>query len=157
MLHCRTTLNNKINHINERALRTASLIKMAPLRFIKKNSEFSAIEIYRYLHGLSPTILGEVIKVKEAVCQKFKRYGTETTSLLPPNIWALIPQNIKDSSSLSSFRNALENGNPTAHIVYANHFCSMFVLPNSTAVLPSLLLIYVKFKLPVHVHIANCL
>ena len=60
MLHCRTTLSNKINHVNERALRTVSLIRMAPLRVIKKNSEFSAIEIYRYLSGLSSTILGEV-------------------------------------------------------------------------------------------------
>ena len=99
----------------------------------------------------------KLLKVKEAMCQKFKRYGTENICLLPPNIWALIPQNMKDSSSLSSFRNALENGNPTAHVIYANHFCSMFVFPNSTADLPSLLLIYVKFKLPVHDHIAYCL
>ena len=40
----------------------------------------------------------KLFKVKETMCQKFNRYGTETIYLLPPNIWTLIPQNIKDSS-----------------------------------------------------------
>ena len=45
------------------------------------------------------------------------RYGTETISFLSPKIWALIPQNIKDSSSLPCFlKKPLENGNPTIYV-----------------------------------------
>ena len=65
------TLKNKISHIHERALRTIihlsmnSLIKMITLRFIKKNVQNLAIEIYKYLHGLSPAILSDVFKVNK--------------------------------------------------------------------------------------------
>ena len=40
---------------------------MIPLRFIKKNVQNLAIEIYKYLHGLSPAILSEVFKVNETI------------------------------------------------------------------------------------------
>ena len=64
---------------------------------------------------------------------------TETISFLSPKIWSLIPQNIKDSGSLSCLKKKkkTENGNPTAHVVYAKHICNMLVLFSSTAVLPS--------------------
>ena len=68
---------------------------------------------------------------------KTVRYGTETISFLSPKIWSLIPQNIKDSGSLPCFKKTLENGNPTAHVVYAKHFCNMLVLYSSTAARPS--------------------
>ena len=66
---------------------------------------------------------------------KTVRYGTETISFLSPKIWSLIPQNIKDSGSLPCFKKTLENGNPTAHVVYAKHFCNILLLFSSTAVL----------------------
>ena len=56
MLHSRT-LNNKINRIHERALRTV---------YSDYNSNL-AIENFKYLHGLSPAILSEVFKVNETV------------------------------------------------------------------------------------------
>ena len=47
------------------------------------------------------------------------RYGTETISFLSPKIWALILQNIKDSSSLPCFlKKRLENGNPTTYVSF---------------------------------------
>ena len=64
---------------------------------------------------------------------KAARYSTETISFLSPKIWSLIPQNVKDSGSLPCFK----NGNPTAYVVYAKHFCNMLVLYSSTAALPS--------------------
>ena len=55
---------------------------MTPLRFIKKNVQNLATEIYKYLHGLSPAIRNEVSKVNETIpydlrmrnelCPKFK-------------------------------------------------------------------------------------
>ena len=41
-----------------------SLVKMTPLDS-SKNVQNLAIEIYKYLHDLSPAILSEVFKVKE--------------------------------------------------------------------------------------------
>ena len=69
MLHSRT-LNNKINRIHERALRTVysdynssfnePLDKDGSFTIHQRNVQSLAIEIYKYLHGLSPAILSEV-------------------------------------------------------------------------------------------------
>ena len=126
MLHSRK-LNNKINRIHERALRTVYsdynssfnelLDKDGSFTIHQRNVQSLAIEIYKYLHGLSPTILSEVFKVNEIIPDDLRmrnelyarnpktvRYGTETISFLSPKIWSLIPQNIKDSSSLPCFK-----------------------------------------------------
>ena len=118
----------------------------------QRNVQSLAIEIYKYLHGLSPAILKEVFKVNQTIpydlrmCNelyarhpKTVRYGTETISFLSPKIWSLIPQNIIDSGSLPCFKKkkTTENRNPTAHVIYAKHFCNMLVLYSSTAALPS--------------------
>ena len=162
------TLKNKINHIHERALRTVYsdynpsfyelLDKDDTFTIHQKNVQNLAIEIYKYLHGLSPAILSEVFKVNETIPYDLRmrnelyarnpktvRYGTETISFLSPKIWSLIPQNIKDSGSLPCFKKTLENGNPTAHVVYAKHFCNMLVLYSSTEVLSSQFSVYLKF------------
>ena len=69
MFHSRT-LNNKINRIHERALRTVYsdynsffnelLDKDGSFTIHQRNVQSLAIEIYKYLHGLSPAILNEV-------------------------------------------------------------------------------------------------
>ena len=72
-----------------------SLIKMIPLRFIKKKVQNLAIEIYKYLYGLSPAILSEDFKVNKTIPYdlrignelyarnpKIVMYGTETTFFL---------------------------------------------------------------------------
>ena len=102
MLHSRTP-NNKINRIHERALRTVySDYNSSFNKLIDKDGSFTinqrnvqslAIEIYKYLHGLSPEILNEVFKVNEAIPYDLRmrnelyarnpktvRYGTETIS-----------------------------------------------------------------------------
>ena len=77
---------------------------------------------------------------------KTVRYGTETISFLSPKIWSLIPQNIKTVAPYHvSKKKTLENGNPTAHVVYAKHFCNMLVLYSSTEVLSSQFSVYLKF------------
>ena len=70
-------LNNKINHIHERALRTVYSDYNSPFnKVLDKDSSFTihqrnfqslAIEIYQYLHGLSPAILSEVFKVNKTI------------------------------------------------------------------------------------------
>ena len=122
------TLNNKINRIHERALRTVYsdynssfnklLDKDGSFTIHQRNVQSLAIEIYKYLHGLSPAILNEVFKVNETIPYDLRMrnklyarnpktviYGTETISFLPPQISSLIPQNIKESRSLPCFKN----------------------------------------------------
>ena len=66
---------------------------------------------------------------------KTVRYGTETISFLSPKIWSLILQNIY-SGFLTCFKKNIRKWKPTAHVVYAKHFCNMLVLFSSTVVLP---------------------
>ena len=73
MLHSRT-LNNKINHLHERALRIVySDYKSSFNTLLDKNGSFLihhrniqsiAIEVYEFLHGLSPDITGVEIRKK---------------------------------------------------------------------------------------------
>ena len=153
------TLNNKINRIYETALRTVYsdynssfnelLDKDGSFTIHQRNVQSLAIEIYKYLHGLSPAILSEVFKFNETIPydlrmrngldarnSKTVRYDAETISFLSPKIWSLVPQNIKDSGSLSCFKKTLENGNRTANVIYAKYFCNMLVLYSSTAARP---------------------
>ena len=70
-------LNNKINHIHKRALRTVYsdynssfyklLDKNDTFKNHQKNAQNLAIEIYKYLPGLSPAIVNDVFKVNETI------------------------------------------------------------------------------------------
>ena len=126
MLYSRTR-KNIINSIHERALKTAysdynssfneRLDKDGFFAIHKRNFQSLVIEIYKYLHGLSPGILNEVFKARETILYDLRtrnelysrspktvRYGTETTPFFSPKIRSLIPQNIKDSGSLPCFK-----------------------------------------------------
>ena len=121
------SLNIKINRLHERALRIVySDYKSSFNTFLEKDGFFSihrrnvqslAIEIYKFLHGLSPAILGDIIKLNRPNTYNLRthqelysrnpktvRYGTEAISFLAPKIWAIVPQNIKNCISLSSFK-----------------------------------------------------
>ena len=101
-------LNNKINHIHERALRTvysdydSSFYKLLDkddtFKIHQTNVQNLAIAIYKYLHGLSPAIVSEVFKVNETIPFDLRMRnelnarnpkiviicGTETTFFLSP-------------------------------------------------------------------------
>ena len=76
MLHSRA-LNNKINRIYERALRTVYsdykssfselLDEDGSFTIHQKNVQNLSIEIFKFQHGLSPIILGEIFKVNETI------------------------------------------------------------------------------------------
>ena len=129
MLHSRR-LNNKINRFHERALRTVYshynssfnelLDKDGSFTIHQRNVQSLTIEIYKYLHRLSTAIISQFFKVNETIPYNLRirnelyarnpktvRYGTETISFLNPKIWTLVPQNLKDSSSLSCFKKSI--------------------------------------------------
>ena len=112
--------NHKTNRIHERGLKTVYSDKSSFNELVNKSRSFTihqknvqslAIEIYKCIHGLSPTTLGEVFEVNEIIPNELRirnvlyarnpkivRYGTEAISFLSSKIWALTPKNIKDSS-----------------------------------------------------------
>ena len=74
-------LNNKINLIHERTLRTVYSVNSSFDELIDKDGSFTihqrnvqvlAIEIFKYLHGLSPAIVSEVFKVNEIIPQDLR-------------------------------------------------------------------------------------
>ena len=119
MLHSRT-MNNKINRLHERSLRIVYSDQSS--RFDKitihhKNIQSLAIEIYKFVNGLSPEIMNSVFNLKENnrcslrnVYELFSRnpitvkYDTETISYLTPKIWSIVPQTIKEGTSIYSFK-----------------------------------------------------
>ena len=125
MFHSRC-LNNKINNVHENALRIDySDYKSTFQELLDKDASFSvhhrniqtlAIEIYKHINGLSPAITGKVFKINRTLpynlrtqndfssrVLKTAKYETETVSFLAPNVWALVPEKLKECSCLETF------------------------------------------------------
>ena len=134
MLHSRM-MNNKINRLHERALRVVySDYKSTFNELLEKDGSFSihhrniqslAIEIYKFLHGLSPSIMNQVFKLNNSHPYQLRnsnelysrnpktvRYGTETISFLAPKIWSNVSTDIKNSTSLGSFKTNIRKWKP---------------------------------------------
>ena len=128
MFHSRN-LNNRINHIHERALRllykdyTSTsdelLLKDNSFRIHHRNLQKLAIEIFKVKLGLTPKIMENIFPIIENPYDlrneiKFKsrnvhtvRYGIETASFVAPKIWSSIPRSYKECSSVNEFNRKL--------------------------------------------------
>ena len=134
MFHSRT-MNNKINRIHERALRLVYSDHVSSFdEFLKKDRSFSihhrniqslAIKLYKFFHGLSPSIMKNVFKFNTNISYNLRsrneiysrnpkavKYGTETISYLAPKIWSLVPNAIKSSKSLDVFKSKIRQWEP---------------------------------------------
>lgn len=133
MFHSRD-LNNRINRIHERALRIAykdqtssftELLRNAGTVTVHhKNIQLLVAEVYKFINGLSPKIMGEIFQIKEnnynlRTGLPFKSYNINTVhyrqnsiSYLAPRVWALFPQHIKSSPSFSAFKRKIRNWVP---------------------------------------------
>ena len=91
----------------------------------ERNNQSLAIEIYKFLNGLTPSFLNNVFHKnisnsydlqnhKELYSRNPKtvRYGTETVSYMAPKIWSKVPETIKMSSSLDSFKSEIRKWKP---------------------------------------------
>ena len=114
-------LNNKINHIHERAStiiyngKSSSYGELFSVTIHHINVRALAIEIYKVIHGVCPTLLNEVLvpgqgnydlrenNFLEGGRVKSVRYSTESILLLAPKIWEILPNEIKDSDTHSNF------------------------------------------------------
>ena len=133
MFHSRA-LNNRINRIHERALRL--VYKNSNLSFeelLRKDNSFSihhrnlqklATEIYKVKNNLSPTLMKDifperVIPYDLRNMNPFKTSnvktvynGTETLSYRGPRTWALVPDSIRNATSLSEFKTKIKTWEP---------------------------------------------
>ena len=91
-----------------------------------RNLQLLAIEIFKTLHDLSPSFMSEIFKQSNTkydlrnsntlVSKNINttNYGLETVSYLAPRIWEQIPEEIKQSKSLNSFKKKINLWIPDA-------------------------------------------
>ena len=134
MFHSRT-MNNKINRIHQRVLRLVYSDHVSSFDELhKKERSFSihhrniqslAIELYKFFHGLSPSIMEIAFHFNTDIPynlrsrselysrnQKTVKYRTETISYLAPKTWSLVPNAIKSSKSLDVFKFKIRQWEP---------------------------------------------
>ena len=86
----------------------------------ERNIQSLATEIYKFLDGLFPSFLNNVfqknisnsydLRNHKELCSrnpKAVRYGTETVSYMAPKILSKVPETIKMSLSLDSFKSKI--------------------------------------------------
>ena len=119
-------LNERINHIHERALRIVYkdfnlsfqelLIKGNSSNIHHRNLQKLVSEIFEVKNGLSPELMNDVFEFIEKpyslrTTSHFRsrkirttKYGIETLSYLGPKLWNLVPNEYKITESLEDFK-----------------------------------------------------
>ena len=125
-MFCSRTLNNRINHLHERALRL--VYKDATLSFEElliedktfsihhRNLQKLATEMYKVINNLSPSFMHIIFPLTTNPYglrnkNTFKTtnihsvyYGSETLEYRGPKTWAVVPEDIRSSKTLSEFQ-----------------------------------------------------
>ena len=135
MFHSRTL--NKINRLHEKCLRiiyngnTSSLTDLLEIYISvslrHRNMQVLAIELYKFVNGLSPNLVSDCFKLNNMTVYSNKNrstfysrlvrtvlHGTESLSHLEPKIWEFVPSDIKNLSSLTAFKKAIKQCKPHA-------------------------------------------
>ena len=130
MFHSRQ-LNARINRIHERALRIVYqdyktefkelLRKDNAVTIHEKNLQVLAIEMYKVKIGLAPTIMKEIFEINKNTKYNLRKisefirgkphtvtYGTQSLSYLGPKLWEMIPNDIKNSRSVTKFKSKIK-------------------------------------------------
>ena len=127
--------NDRINKIHERAFRSVYndfsstfeelIIKDNSVSIHHTNLQVLATEIFKAVNDLSPPILKNVFQVKGSPYNlrrgttlitrnvKTTSYGIETLSFRGPKLWEIVPDDIKNSNSLSVFKTKIKQWRPT--------------------------------------------
>ena len=139
MCHSRT-LNNKINRIQERALRIAyNDYKSNFKELLERNHSFTIHE--RNIQYLSPVIINDVFQFGKNSTSELRRvnhlqrtniqtvhFGSESIKILGAKKWDLIPAEVKASKSLIIFKKKIRIGLPrVALVVFAGSILAKLV------------------------------
>ena len=134
MFHSRQ-LNNHINRIHKRALQTVYndntstfeelLTKDNSVLIHHKHLQCLAIEIYKWLHKLSPKIMNNLFQnnsnaysLRNSRCLKTENvrtvyYGTETVRFRAWKTWELVPKEIQQSRNLLELKRRIKSWVPS--------------------------------------------
>ena len=129
-MFCSRISNNTINKIHECSLRIAfndqhnSFLDILEtnneMTIHQRNIQILMTEIFKTVNDLGPPIMNELLEARnnmynvrnfqEFVTKKKNtvRYGTETLDYRAPQLWSLLPEEIKESSSLSIFKSNIK-------------------------------------------------
>ena len=126
MFHSRR-LNNKINSINERALRityqdnTPTFQELLNKGNSHRNMQVLATEMFKIHRDLSPEVVTETFESKTSSYNlrrndafekrqvNFVHHGTESLSFLVPKIWELVPVELNQLEGLDFFKLKIKN------------------------------------------------
>ena len=126
MFHSRR-LNNKINSINERALRityqdnTPTFQELLNKGNSHRNMQVLATEMFKIHRDLSPEVVTETFESKTSSYNlrtndafekrqvNFVYHGTESLSFLVPKIWDLVPVELNQLEGLDFFKLKIKN------------------------------------------------
>ena len=140
-------LNNKINNLHERALRTVYQGKKSSFETLLKhdksvsihvkNVQYLATEIFKVKNDLCPEIMKEIFIFHENPTYNLRsgnhltrrnirttHYGIEIISNLGAKIWDLLPGEIKNASSLSVFKTKIKKWIPKKRPC---NFCQTYI------------------------------
>ena len=85
--------------------------------------------MFNFSRGLSPETVTELFEFREPIPYELRQMsqfqlpfvhlvfsGTESLKFFGPKIWALVPNEMKQSESLEKSRNAIKQWNPTSRL-----------------------------------------
>ena len=127
-------MNNRINHIHERALRIAYNDRLSTFESLldkdksvtihDRNLQLLATEMYKLKHDLAPQIMKDLFPLRE-MNYNLRSYnvfkssnintvynGKETLSFRGPKTWSIVPEEIQNSLSLKSFKIKIKKWKP---------------------------------------------
>ena len=145
MFHSRK-LNERIDHIHERALRIVYedfnlsfqelLIDDSSLNIHYRYLQKLVTEIFTVKNGSSPELMNDVFKFIEKAYSlrtnshirwrkiRTTKYGIETPSYLGPKLWNLVPNEYKTIKSLEDFKAKIETWVPEN---YTYRLCKIYI------------------------------
>ena len=134
MCHSRAN-NNKINRLHERCLRIVFSDKQSSFETLlekdssvsihNRNLQILATEMYKIKNNLSPPIIADLFEQRNEQHYNLRNWaqfslpairtvyhGSESISFLGPKIWNMLPDKLKNASSLEVFKASIKSWKP---------------------------------------------
>ena len=128
-IFCSRNLNNRINRIHERALRTVYSDSISTFEELLnrdksvtihiRNLQALATEMFKVINGLTPEIMKKVFPIREQIRYpsqnifetrnvRTTNYGIESLAHFGPKLWSIVPNDLKNIKSLDLFKKKIK-------------------------------------------------